>query len=153
MAHKTHIKRTISIHLVNFQQKYLRDWFQMSQLCSFFRNFFFDSQHVDLAPRANSREVAALLPLDQEAGVLGDNLHRACTWFFRSKARLEPAKSCKDVLNSRKIDTKNVWALLLSLLLHALTSPDRIGNDLGRGLCAWCSNAGCQWIIENSLNF
>ena len=55
----------------------------MSQLGIFFLNFFFlDSQHADLAPRAD--------------------LHRACTWFFRAKARLEPDKSWKDVLDSRK---------------------------------------------------
>ena len=40
----------------------------------------------------------------------------------------------------KKNDRKNVWALLLSLLLHAPTSLHRqigYGNDLGRGLCAW----------------
>ena len=99
----------------------------MSQLGTFFLNFFFlDSQHADFAPRADSRDVASLLPLDREAGVCEDNLRRACTWFFRAKARLEPDKSWKDVLDSRKADRKNGLALLLSLLLHASTSPDRI---------------------------
>ena len=46
--------------------------------------------------------MASLFPLDQEAGVCEDNLRRACTWFFRAKARLEPNKSWKDVLDSRK---------------------------------------------------
>ena len=75
----------------------------MSQLGSFCRKIIFlDLQHVDLAPQADSREVAAFLPLDQETEVHYDNLHSACTWFFRAKARLDPAKSWKDVLNSRK---------------------------------------------------
>ena len=46
--------------------------------------------------------MASLLPLDREAGEREDNLHRAYTWFFRAKARLEPDKSWKDVLDSRK---------------------------------------------------
>ena len=53
-----------------------------------------------MAPEAESREVTALLPLDQESGV--HNLHRACTWFFRAKARLEPAKIWNDVLNCER---------------------------------------------------
>ena len=61
----------------------------MSQLGTFFLKiiFFLDSQHADFAPRADSRDVASLFPLDQEAGVCEDNLRRACTWFFRAKAR------------------------------------------------------------------
>ena len=37
MLHKTHIKRKFSVLMVNFQQKYLRDWFQKSPLGLFFR--------------------------------------------------------------------------------------------------------------------
>ena len=60
----------------------------MSRLGSFFRKFFLlDSQHADLAPLADSREVAALLSLDQEAAVRDDNVHcaRVSTWFSAPK--------------------------------------------------------------------
>ena len=38
----------------------------------------------------------------QDAEVLNENLHGACTWFFHTKARLAPAKTWKDVLHSRE---------------------------------------------------
>ena len=34
--------------------------------------------------------------------MLDENLHRAHTWFFRTKARLSPAKTWKDVMHSRE---------------------------------------------------
>ena len=51
-----------------------------------FANLFFDLQHVELASLADFRYVAAFLPLGQEAGIRDDNLHGACTWYFRAKA-------------------------------------------------------------------
>ena len=62
-----------------------------------------------MTPRADSDDeaawpgcVAAFLDSAQDAGVRVEKLHRACTWFFRAKARLAPAKTWKDVLQSRE---------------------------------------------------
>ena len=41
MVHKTHIKHIISVHMLNFQQKKFCDWFQMSQLGTFFLKIIF----------------------------------------------------------------------------------------------------------------
>ena len=89
MEHKNHIKRTISVHMVNLQQK-ISSWLISNVSMRFIlsQNYFLwilnddDATCWDLAPRADFREVAALLPLDQEAGVRDDNLHRACFFFF-----------------------------------------------------------------------
>ena len=96
-------------------------------LHSFAKLFFLDLQHADLAPRADSREMASLLPLDQEAGVREDNLHRAYVHGFSApKLDWNPTNLGRMCWIPEKTDRKNAWALLLSLLLHAPTSPDRI---------------------------
>ena len=97
-------------------------------------------QHADLAPLADSREVVSLLPLDQEAGVRKDNLHSACTWFFRAKALSKPDKSFKDVLDSRKLTGRmpgrrgRCFCHYFYMLPHLQIG---FGNDLDLGLCAW----------------
>ena len=107
----------------------------MSQLGSFFRKITFELQHVDLAPLTDSREVAALLPLDQEAAVLDDNLQSACTWFFRAKARLEPAKFWNDVQNSRKTRQEECLGVA-SVITFACSHISR--SDLGMILVEGC---------------
>ena len=60
-----------------------------------------------------------------------------------------------------KNDRKKAYSLLLSLRLHAHTSPDQIWEwSWSRAIrmamqifCLVCSNAGCQLIVKNSLNF
>ena len=47
----------------------------------------------DSARRANFDGEAAVLYSIQDAGVLDENLRRACTSFSRAKARLSPAKA------------------------------------------------------------
>ena len=75
---------------------------QMSQLGTFFRKIrLFDATIFDMAPRADSDDEAAFLDSDQDAGVLVEKLHSACTLFFCAKARLAPAKTWKDVLQFR----------------------------------------------------
>ena len=112
----------------------------MSQLGSLFRKItFFESQHVDLALLTDSHEMAALLPHDQEAAVLDFNLHRACTWFFRAKAPLEPAKSWNDVLNSQE-ECLGVASVITFAFSHISRS------DLGMILVEGCvhGNANIQ---------
>ena len=71
----------------------------MSQL-SFFRKIIFSTRNM-LTWLHRKIPVRWQRSLDQEAGVRrDDNLHLAWTLFFRAKARLDPAKSWKDVLNS-----------------------------------------------------
>ena len=81
------------------------------------QNYFLDQQHVNLAPQADFHELAAFLPLDQEAGTLDDNMHSACTWFFHH-VHLDRNLPNLGRISwiSRKTDRKNAWALLLSLL-------------------------------------
>ena len=132
--------------MLNFQQNITVTDFKCLNYVKFFLNFVFGLATCWLGSTADSREVASLLPLDREAGVREDKLHRACTWFFRAKARLEPDKSWKDVLDSRKADRKNGLALLLSLLLHASTSPDRIWEwPWSRAMCL----ASSKWAMPN----
>ena len=111
-------------------------------------------QLFDMAPLADSDEEAAFLVSAQDAGVLVENLHRACTWFFRAKARLAPGdlpKLGRMCCNPEKIGRKNALALPQSLRLLALTSPDRIwGLFWSRAMCMAMnlfglvlSNAGC----------
>ena len=163
MEHINHIKRTISVHMVNLQQK-ISSWLISNVSMRFIlsQNYFLwilnddDATCWDLAPRADFREVAALLPLDQEAGVRDDNLHRACFLFLRQSPDWNLpnlARMCW-IAGKTWTDRKKAWVLLLSLF----------GNDLGRlwsrAMCMAmqifylvCSNAGCQWIIDNFLNF
>ena len=75
----------------------------MSQIGTFFRKIrLFEATIFGMAPRADSDDEAAFLDSAQDAGVLVENLHRACRWFFRAKARLTPAKTWKHVLQSRE---------------------------------------------------
>ena len=67
-----------------------------------------------------------MLPLDREAGVREDNLHCACTWFFRAKGQLEPDKSWKDVLDSRKTrqeESLGVASVITLSRLHGGAPP------------------------------
>ena len=126
----------------------------MSQVGTFFlKIFFLDSQHADLAPLADSREVASLLLFDREAGVRKDNLHCACTCFFRAKARWNLTNLGRMCWIPGKPDRKNAWALLLSLLLYARAHISRsdFGMTLieGYGMAMQMlglvhSNSGCQ---------
>ena len=61
-----------------------------------------DAKWFDFVRRADFDDEAAVLYSAEDAGVQDENFHRACTWFFRAKARLPPAKTWKDVLHSRK---------------------------------------------------
>ena len=61
-----------------------------------------DAKCFDFARRADFDDEAAVLYSAGDAGVLDENLHRAHTWFFRTKARLSPAKTWKDVMHSRE---------------------------------------------------
>ena len=49
----------------------------------------------------NSDDEAAILPPDQDTGVRDENMQHAHTCFVPAKARLVPAKSWKDVLDSQ----------------------------------------------------
>ena len=131
MVHKAHIKCTISVHMLNFQQKHLYDWFQMSQLGTFFlKIIFFGLATCWLCSTGRFLWGGILAPLDREAGVREDNLRRACTWFFRAKARLEPDKSWKDVLDSWKTRQEECLALLLSLDFSGHKGLDTIWASL-----------------------
>ena len=97
----------------------------------------------------NSDDEAAILPPDQDTGVRDENMQHAHTCFVPAKARLVPAKSWKDVLDSQTTVKMNALALLLSLSLHPLTSTDRIqGLFKSRAMCMtmkkFGSNAGSQ---------
>ena len=65
---------------------------QISQSCPLFPKLsLLDAKSFDLARWG-----------DFDDGVRDENLHRACTWFFRARARLSPSKTCKDALHSRQ---------------------------------------------------
>ena len=66
-----------------------------------------DAKCFDFARLTDFDNEAAVLYSVQDAGVRYENLRRACTWFFRAKAQLAPAKSWKDVLHSRETAKKN----------------------------------------------
>ena len=131
MTNKTHIKHTISVPpvMVNFLLKYLCDWFRLSQVGSFSRNFCTFHVHGLFTPKWNLQ-----------------NLERNC-WILEETER------------------KNAWVLLETYFCHYFCMLPLLqigfGNHLGLGLCSWrckvsplfAQNAGCQWIIENSLNF
>ena len=56
-----------------------------------------------MAPPADSDDEAAFLDSAQDAGVLVENLHRACPWFLCAKSRLAPAKNlegCAAIMNT-----------------------------------------------------
>ena len=153
MAHKTHIKCTISVLMVNFQQKISLWLISNVSIIIFSQNYFFDSQHVDLAPQEDSREVAAL------------------SWpRSRSTARWQSAPGM-DIIFSRQSSIGSCQILEgCAEFLKKLTGrmPGRcfcyyfcmlphlqieFGKDLGRGLCAWqCKYSACQQITKNSLN-
>ena len=84
------------------------------------QNYFLDQQHVNLAPQADFHELAAFLPLDQEAGTLDDNMHSACTWFFHH-VHLDWNLPNLGRISwiSRKTDRKNAWAFFCHYFLHA----------------------------------
>ena len=162
MVHKTHIKRTFSVHMVNFQQK-ISSWLISNVSIRFIlsQNYFFWTRNVDLAPLADSREVAGFLPLTkkQEYELTICTVH--VDGFFAPKLDWNLTNLGRMYWIPEKTDRKNAWVLLLSLLLHAPTSPDRISKwPWSRAMCMAMqifglvrSNAGCQWIIENFLNF
>ena len=85
--------------------------------------------------------MAAFLSLDQEAGVCNDNLHLAWQWstmcmVFCSKARLEPAKSWKDVLSFRKNwqrECLGVASVITFASSHISRSPADLGMTLVEG--------------------
>ena len=75
----------------------------MSQIGTFFRKVrLFDATIFDMAPRIDFDDEAAFLDSAQDAGVLVENLHSVCVWSFRAKAQLAPAKTWRDVLQSRE---------------------------------------------------
>ena len=118
------------------------------------QNYFLDSLHADLAPQADSSEVASLLPPEswpRRRSTLGQST--LCMYMvFSRQARLEPDKSGKDVMDSQKTDRKNAWALLLSLLAVLPHLQIRFGNDLDRGLCAWqCKYSA--WLAQTLAAF
>ena len=71
---------------------------QISQLGPLFPKLsLLDGKTFDFAGLSDCDDYSA-----QDAGVLDEKLHRACTWLFRSKARLLPSKTWKDVLHSQE---------------------------------------------------
>ena len=73
----------------------------MSETSSQIGPFFFESSNLTLL-LVDSDDEAAVLPPDQDAGVRDENMQCAHTWLVLAKARLAPAKSWKDVFDSRK---------------------------------------------------
>ena len=80
-----------------FQQKKIIAASETSQIGP----FFFESSNLTLL-LVDSDDEAAVLPPDQDAGVRDENMQCAHTWLVLAKARLAPAKSWKDVFDSRK---------------------------------------------------
>ena len=61
---------------------------QISQLGTLFQKIsLVDAKCFDFARRADFDDQAAILYSAQDAGARDENLHRACTWFFRAKAQ------------------------------------------------------------------
>ena len=138
IVHKTHIKRTISKHMSNFQQKYRHDWIQMSQLGRFFlRIIFLDSQHADFAPQADSCEwhPCTLLTEKQEYArtIYTVDVHG----FFAPKLDwnlTNLGRMCWTPENPTGRMPGRCFCHYFCRLPHF-----QIGfrNDLDRGLCAW----------------
>ena len=78
---------------------------------------------------ADFDDEAAVLYSARDAGVRDEKLHHRCTWFFRAKARLSPAKTWKDVLHSRE----NLQKICLDViaLLQTFACFDIARQDLG----------------------
>ena len=72
---------------------------------------------------------SSLLPKMQECKM--KKFHRACTWFFRAKARLQPAKTWKDVLHSRKDRQKECMDAALDITFACYDITVTAGQDLG----------------------
>ena len=78
----------------------------------------------------------------KDAGVRDENLHPACTWFFRAKDRLEPAKTWKDVLHFRGNCQKECIDVASDI---TCACSDIIRPDLGTALIE--HNQGTALII------
>ena len=165
MVHKTHIKPTISVHIVNFQQKtssWLISNISISYILS--QNYIFWTRNM--LSWLHSQIPVTLQPcsLDQEAGVCDDNLHRACTWFFSRQSSIGTWQILEGCAGFPEKPTGRMPGRCFCHYFCMLPHLQIVfGNDIVWQLCAswwqckysawFCSNAGCEWIIENFLNF
>ena len=103
----------------------------------FLKNSLFDAKRFDFARQADFDDEAAVLHSAQDAGVRDENLHPACTWFFRAKDRLEPAKTWKDVLHFRENRQKECIDVAsdITFACSDIIRPD-LGTALIENLCS-----------------
>ena len=104
----------------------------------FRKTSLFDAKCIEFAPLADYDDEVQVFDSAQNAGVLDENLHRACTWFFCAKARLAPAKTWRDVLHSPRKPTTRMHRRCFRQYVRMLWyHQSGFGDCLDRELCAW----------------
>ena len=132
MAHETHIKRTISELMVNFQQKIF------SQLGSFFRNFFFWTRKMLTWLRRQ-------IPLMWQPSSLLTKKHEyamtICTVHVHGFFAPKHVWTCRILEGCAEFPGKQTGWMRGRCLCHYFCMLPHLqigfGNDLVRGLCAW----------------
>ena len=135
----THIKPTISVHMLNFQQKHLSDWFQMSQLGTFFLKiiFFWTSNMLTLlhGQIPVTWHPCSLLTKKQEYArtIYAVHVHG----FFAPKLDWNLTNLGKMCWIPGKPTGRMAWRCFCHYFCMLPHLQIGFGNDLDRGLCAW----------------